>query len=150
LTRHSLRPPHGSQQRCRLCCPMGRQRRRHHGRAPRRRRCCHRRPHHRPHRAQRHRGRRFCLLSKRTRGWTFVGRWSPAALLPVASAPRRGLLFPSRRAPSPPCSQPRRPTRSRWLRAPFLTALLATHTVALLRPVLSPPSLIPWHHPRHT
>jgi hypothetical protein len=58
-----------------------------------------------------------------------------------------------------PSSQPRRPTQSRRLRVPFLTALqavvpspslLATRAVALLLPVLSPPSLVPWHHPRHT
>jgi hypothetical protein len=36
------------------------------------------------------------------------------------------------------------------LRAPFLTALLATRAVALLLPVLSPPTSVPWRHPRHT
>jgi hypothetical protein len=49
-----------------------------------------------------------------------------------------------------PNSQPLRPTRSSWLRAPFWTALRAPRAVALLLTAVSPPTPVSWRHPRHT
>ena len=75
----------------------------------------------------------------------------------VPSRPSPGRVRSPPRPPLPQlsgavglCFQPRRPTRSSRLRAPFLTAVLTTSAAALLLPVLSPPTLVPWRHPHHT
>jgi hypothetical protein len=64
----------------------------------------------------------------------------------VPSRPSPGRVRSPPRPPLPQlsgavglCFQPRRPTRSSRLRAPFLTAVLTTSAAALLLPVLSPP-----------